>query len=225
MNSLLMRYAPLCIVILFTSVSCKQPENKKSNQSEATEIKISLKDALSRWKQDLVEAKVIGSPCDYESLDDPAAEKWRVDNAGQLDGLPSDELAYKSVGTDLNGDGKDDLLLYFQGNNCTGHNGDTKTYAKIIYSDGSEYSDLMNDIIRSIKTEYNRQRDEGKDLKPVTDDYLETTTTITGYRDGIRGGFLLYTASDAHCCPSYNGQYVYHPSDKRMEISVEGNNE
>lgn len=222
--NILMKYALLYIVILSLVISCMQPESKENKQSEATEIKIDLKDALSRWKQDLVEAKLIGYPCDYESLDDPAAEKWRVDNTGQSDGLPSDEQAYKSVGTDFNGDGKQDLLLYFQGNNCTGHNGNTKTYAKIIYSDGSEYSDLMNDIIRSIKTEYDRQRDAGKDLKAVTDDYLETTTSITGYRDGIRGSFLLYAPNDAHCCPSYSGQYIYHPSDKKMEISVEQNN-
>jgi len=210
-----MRILIFSLIVLVTA-ACNQ-KNKPGNTHLEPQTEI------SKWKNELLESKQIGNPCNYESFNDSSARKWTAENPGQLDGLPGDD-EIKSVITDLNGDHKNDLLMYFQSKNCTGHNGGTKTYAKIIYSDGSSQPDVVSEIIRNIRDEYNKRRATDKNLKETTGDYLETTTTIDGYVDGITGEFRLYTSDDPHCCPSYNGKYIYDPNKKKIELQISQNN-
>ncbi|MBE0651582.1 MAG: hypothetical protein IH595_12185 [Bacteroidales bacterium] len=199
-------------LLLFGLFACNQ-STKQSSQQE-------VKAAINTWKQELLAAKQIGPPCDYTSMASPEAQKWREANPGQLDGLPADDKAIKTVWFDLNNDHKKDLLLYFQGVNCTGHNGGTQTYAKIIYSDSTADSNVMEEIIHAIQAEYNRMKETDPDLKAITSDYMTTTTTITGYHNGITGTFRLYTNEDAHCCPSYSGTYTYRLQTKKMTLRI-----
>lgn len=78
----------------------------------------------------------------------------------------------------------------------------------------------MNEIISAIQSEYNQMKDTDKNLKKITDSYLETTTSIDGYQNGIIGTFKLYTNEDPHCCPSYSGNYIYNVNNKFMEIEI-----
>lgn len=206
-----MRIRLLILPLLFGLVACNQRTKSES---------INTKAAIQKWETELLASKQIGPPCDYKNPASPEAQKWRTENPDQLDGLPAYDQHIKSVWADLNNDHKKDLLLYFQGVNCTGHNGDTRTYAKIIYSDGASDSNLMNEIIHAIQTEYTRMQTTNRNLKAVTKDYMETTTTITGYHDGINGAFRLYTKDDAHCCPSYSGTYTYRLPEKKMTLGI-----
>lgn len=140
-----------------------------------------------------------------------------------MDGLPLDDGGINSVLGDFNNDSQEDLLLYFQAENCTGYNGGTETFAKIIYSDGTAKSDLMSEKRNAIQSEYQQSENENEKLREVTDAYLATTTTINGYRIGVTGDFRLYTETDAHCCPSYSGTYVYELKGKKMQIKVSEN--
>jgi hypothetical protein len=211
----------LCIILLTALGACKQgakQENSK-NDIQTTQV-VKIKTEIEKWKQELLKSKQIGSPCNYECLDSLVHKKWRDDNPDQMDGLPIDDKKIKAVRSNFNNDNKEDLLLYFQGENCTGHNGGTKTYAKIIYSNGTSKSDLMTEIITTIQSEYNQRRETTKNLKEITISYLETTTTIDGYHNGITGRFILYAKDDAHCCPSYKGIYTYELKRKNMEIEI-----
>ena len=130
----------------------------------------------------------------------------------------ADEI--KAVTANLDDDDQFDLLLYFQSVNCTGHNGGTKFFARIIYANGTTMPDLMDLLINNILIEYEQKRKTDDSLEPVTSNYLETTTTITGYNNGLHGSFSLYTEEDAHCCPTYNGSYLYNVQEDEMEIQI-----
>ncbi len=220
-----LRILVLCSILL-TAAACRQNTKKGNNSNDVQVAKVNpieVKTEIEKWKKQLVENRQIGNPCNCEKLDSPSIQKWEKDNPGQIDGLPSDDKKIKSVSFDFDNDNKAELLLYFQGENCTGHNGGTKTYAKIIYSDGTSKSDLMTEIINSIQSEYNQSRKTNNNLKEITNDYLETSTTIGGYHNGIIGEFSLYTKDDAHCCPSYKGTYTYKLKSKSMEIEISKN--
>lgn len=202
----MMRTRFLILLLLFGFLGCRQGN-------------IDTKTAIQNWKQELRTSKQLGPPCTYKNLASTEAQKWIKDNPDQMDGLPADEDIH-SVWADLNNDGKNDLLLYFQGVNCSGHNGGTQAYAKIIYSNGTRNSLLMPEIRDAILAEYNRMRETNSNLKAVTADFLETTTTITGYQNGITGSFRLYTKEDPHCCPSYSGTYTYRLPVKKMTLNI-----
>ena len=220
-----MRRRKLKFLIFWSALLLMGACNLANNKNDIKSKPIDIKQEIGKWKQELLESRQIGSPCNYEHEDSLVRQKWRDDNPDQMDGLPFDEKEIKSVRFDFNNDGKEDLMLYLQGVNCTGHNGGTETFAKIIYSGGKSKSDLMNEIMTTIQTEYNLKRKTNKNLKEITDDYLKTTTTISGYENGIRGEFRLYTKDDAHCCPSYNGFYVYNLAEKKMKIDISENND
>ena len=221
-----LRLLALCVMLL-TTVACNQNltreysdvKNKLSHSG-----KLDVKVEVEKWKQELLKSKQIGSPCNHDHIGSIEYQKWIDDNPHQKDGLPLDDKEIKAVQSDFNSDDNEDLLLYFQGENCTGHNGGLKTYAKIVYSKGTSKSDLMTEIINTIQSEYNEMKKTNKNLKEITSSYLEETTTIDGYDNGIIGKFRLYTKDDAHCCPSYEGIYTYELKSKNMEINISDSN-
>ncbi|GAA3584468.1 hypothetical protein [Snuella lapsa] len=210
-------------LILLTTLACSQ----NSRQSSSIEIKaiqngqLNIKVEIEKWKQELMQAKQIGSPCYFrKTLDSLDYINWYKENPNQEDGLPFDDSEYKLVRQDFDSDKKDDLLIYFLAENCTGHNGGTKTFTKIIYSNGKVKSDLMDDIIRAIVREYDNKR-ISNNLKEITDSYLKTTTTISyGYGNYVFGDFRLYAKDDAHCCPSFEGRYSYNLKENRINIRL-----
>jgi hypothetical protein len=176
--------------------------------------------AIHQWKKQLLASKQIGPPCQFKSLASSEAQQWRNAHPDQLDGLPANDSAIKVVKADLNNDHKNDLLLYFQGVNCTGHNGNPRTYAKIIYANGTRDVHVMSEIIHAIRAKYLSMGKSNPNLEAVTGDYMETTTTINGYHKGITGTFRLYSTGDAHCCPSYSGTYIYRLPEKKVMLQL-----
>lgn len=201
----------ILLPVLF--ISCTNKDNLQSDKT------INVYVETEAWKEDLLKDKVIGEPCEYNSDVENAMLDWQNENPDQVDGLPANDNAYHFKLADINNNEKDDVLLYFQADNCTGHNGSTPTFAKIIYSDGAHKDDVLSEIITSIQREFNQLSKEN-DWEQVTDNYMDNTTTITNYNDGIIGKFTLYTEDDAHCCPSYSGDYKYNVADKKIEIEV-----
>ncbi|MBE9469246.1 MAG: hypothetical protein IMY72_13125 [Bacteroidetes bacterium] len=210
--------------MLLSIIACNQ-NAKKGNCEDENQIKksgkLEVKAEIEKWKKELLEKKLIGNPCYFRKTHDSTdCINWYENNPDQQDGLPFDDKMIKSVCHDFNNDKKEDFLLYFMSENCTGHNGGAKTYATIIYSNNISNSDLMNEIIRAILSEYKQMMRVDKNLKEITDAYLESTTTIDAYKNGIIGQFRLYTKEDPHCCPSYTGNYTYQVENKSMMIEI-----
>jgi hypothetical protein len=177
---------------------------------------------LEKWKKELVDSKQLGNPCNFENALTPEAAKWAKDNPDQMDGLPKNDKDIATINSDFDGDGKQDLLMYFNSNNCSGHNGGTPSFAKIVYANNTSNAELMKDIKQSIITEYKAQKEKNPKMKEISDSYLDESLTIS-YKNGITGSLNLYTNEDAHCCPSYNGEYTYNVIDKKLNLTITEN--
>lgn len=211
-------------LMLLTILACNnQNSNQKSNRDKQSmqNGQLEANTEIEKWKQELLETKQIASPCYFrKTLDSADFVNWYKNNPNQNDGLPLNDKDILSLSYDFDSDNKEDLLLYFMAENCSGHNGNPKTYAKIIYSNGNIKSNLMNDIINAIQIEYNNKR-KTNNLKEITDSYLESTTTISsGNESWVFGSFSLYTKDDAHCCPSYTGKYRFDHNKNKIEINL-----
>jgi len=196
---------PLALLSVLLIISCK-----------TSTVHINAQKEIGKWKNELINKKMIGAPCSYKDVSRQQASEWLKENPGQMDAFPSDGKSISTVNADFDGDGKQDLLLYFLSENCTGHNGDTPSFARIVYADGTYTSDLMTEIRLSILDKYNEKRKSEK-LKEITDSYFNESVTIS-YDNGIKGEFKLYANDDAHCCPSYKGTYFYDVNGKKIEI-------
>lgn len=179
-------------------------------------VRIDAREEIEKWKNELINEKMVGAPCNYKDISSQQALDWSKENPGQMDAFPSDDKSISIANADFDGDGEKDLLLYFVSENCTGHNGDTPSFGRIVYADGTSTSDLMHEIRLSILDKYNEKRKSEK-LKEVTDSYFSESVTIS-YDYGIKGEFRLYATDDAHCCPSYSGTYVYNVKEKKIQI-------
>lgn len=210
------------LTVLFLN-SCK--ENSKQENSETTDsstIRINTKDELKKWKKQLVDSKQLGNPCNFDMLTTEAA-KWAKDNPKQENGLPTNDTEITTINSDFDGDSKQDLLMYFNSNNCSGHNGGKPSFAKIVYANNTSNAELMKDIKQSIITEYKAQKEKNPKIKEISDYYLDETLTFS-YKNGITGEFKLYTKDDAHYSTSYNGNYVYNVKDKKLNLTISENN-
>ena len=112
--------------------------------------------------------------------------------------------------------------MYFSSINCSGHNGGTPSFAKIVYANNTSNAELMKEIKQSIIKEYKAQKEENPKMKEILDSYLDETLTFS-YKNGITGEFKLYTKDDAHYAPSYNGNYVYNVKDKKLNLIIREN--
>lgn len=196
---------PLALLSVLLIISCK-----------TSTVHINAQKEIGKWKNELINKKMIGAPCNYKDLLSQQAFEWSKENPGQMDAFPSNDKSISAVSADFDGDGKQDLLLYFISENCTGHNGDTPSFARIVYADGACISDLMQEIRQCILEKYNDKRKSEK-LKEITDSYFNESVTIS-YDNGIKGEFKLYANDDAHCCPSYKGIYEYNVKEKKINI-------
>lgn len=199
-----------------TSISITK-ENVENGQ------KIDPMDALQTWKNDLLEQKQLGGFADFEDINSKESKDWKAKYPNQLDGLPEeDEFEYAWI--DLNNDQKEDLLMYFQSENYSGHNGDSPSFARVVYSDGQIEDSILFKIKSSILESYKAALKTDPTLREVTDNYLNQTLSIDYDKTkGIHGEFELYTVDDAHCCPSYEGEYQYDMVTNQATIIVEKN--
>jgi hypothetical protein len=174
---------------------------------------------IQKWKEELVAQKRVGRACHFESLDTPEAQKWREDNPHQMFGLPKNDKDIGIAKHDWDGDGQLDLFVYFSSDNCSGRNGGTPSFAKIIYATGAVNSDVATEINTAIVNAYQQMRVEDARLKEIQIDYLPISVAIS-YDKQIRGDVKLYAPDDAHCCPSYKGKYTYDPHSKKAILQI-----
>lgn len=199
----------------------KKQTNEESSSPEATvDIKIDVQKEIDQWKEELINDNLLGEPCSGEMANFEKRERWIQDNPDQLNGFPSNSDKVNDAKADFDKDGLEDVLLYFNSENCTGHNGGSPSFAKIIYGNGKTEMNVQNDIISAIMDAYKVKRDTESNLKEVTDNYLKENVTIDYAKEQIRGEFRLYTGEDAHCCPLYTGKYTYNPTTKRADIDL-----
>lgn len=210
------------LTALFLNSCNRATKQENSETDDISTIRINTKVELEKWKKELVDSKQLGNPCNFENALTPEAAKWAKDNPEQMDGLPNDK-DIATINSDFDGDGKQDLLMYFDSNNCSGHNGGSPSFAKIVYANKTSNAELMKDIKNSIITEYNAQKEKNPKMKEITDSYLDGTVSIS-YKNGIIGEFQLYTNDDARYAPSYNGNYVYNVKDRKLNLTISENN-
>ena len=159
---------------------------------------------ISKWRRELLANGEVGNPCDSD------ATKWISRNPESYYGLP-DTIQFQF--SDNNGDGKNDLLLYFEaGESCTGGHQEGADFLTYLYSSGADY--LRNDHLRTeiaskIGETYFQQT--GKESGRVI-------FFVSGFEKVIKGTYRLWQADDPDCCASVEGNFTYNPS--RWEIII-----
>lgn len=218
-------YLFLALCSLFFFIACNDSKKEKVDTIEEAEVineevAIDVPKEIEQWRQDLISGQVLGKECDFEDDDIEARQDWANKNQDQLDGFPSDPNRVGVARADFDRDGEEDVFLYFNSENCTGHNGSTPSFAKIIYGNGESKEHVQDDIIKAVQQAYKKKREEDKSLLEVTDNYFRNTLTIDYRDDSIMGQYRLYRSKDAHCCPTYIGTYHYDPGTEMAEIEV-----
>lgn len=212
-------------IVVFAFSGCKQNNKEQGDETLSTDSttvvgQIDAEREIDVWKQDLIASKTLGKPCNMDKAGREDREKWTADNPGQLDGFPSDKDRVGIGKADFDNDGEQDVILFFNSENCTGHNGGAPSFAKIIYGDGHPQLNVQDDIHNAGLAAYKEKKKSNNDLLDVTDNDLRNTLSIGFVDNHIQGEFKLYTNDDAHCCPSYTGKYTYDPTGGQAEIEV-----
>ena len=208
----------LLATIYFVVFSCQGQQRSYNSSSTSTNI-IDSKYEISKWKKELLDSKRIGRPCTFDEPGGPSTTQWSNDNPDLYDGLPAHDSLIQVINMQLDQDSNADLLMYLVSENCTGHNGGQPSFAKIVFSNGKQISDLMTEIKDAILQDYNTRRKSNSALKEITQDYLDQKLTIQ-FNQKIEGEFSLYTSEDPHCCPSYLGFYTYNPYTHQIETEI-----
>lgn len=188
------------MLISIAVASCEAGKEKKQglNPDEFARTEI------SKWRRELLANGEVGTPCDSD------ATKWISQNPESYYGLP-DTIQFQF--SDNNGDGINDLLLYFEaGESCTGGHQEGADFLTYLYSSGTDY--LRNDHLR---TEI-----AGK----IGEAYFQQTEKeagrviffVSGFEKEIKGTYRLWLTEDPDCCASVEGDFTYHPS--RWEINI-----
>lgn len=215
----------LFIILFFGACHQNSERNKETTISQKPFHKINSTTELAKWKKDLFDKRILGTPCGNPEFAENRA-KWAEENFQEvMNGLPQNEKDYHLIYSDFNNDKKEDLLMFFESQNCTGHNGHVSpNFAKVIYSDGTVNADLAKDIYVGILKEFNNRRKKDPSLKEVLEAYLETDTSIETYKNGeLSGIYSLYGLYDGHCCPSYSGRYTYNITTQTTSLIINKN--
>lgn len=208
------------IIVLCTSILVIGCNNSSKNQPVSR--KIVIKEEIEKWRKDVVGSGVLGNSCEGIKIQTPEAIKWEMENPKNQDGFPKDKNI-KSVFKDFDGDKMDDLLMTFDAEACTGHNGGTSTFAKIVFANGNNI-DIMNTIKKGIVDEYKKMQEKDKGLKKVnTENFFNESVTLDSINSHVLGRFSLWTDNDAHYAPSYYGSYVYDTKNSSVTIKIAKN--
>lgn len=195
-----MRSNFLLVFLMAFVFYCHQPSGQNAKNDSVRFVK----NETEKWKKDLLISGEVGGPCGDEYM------KWNEKYPESYYGLP-DTIHSKIV--DMNGDGKDDILLYFQaGEACTGGHEEGSDFLKLIYSNGNEY--LQNNYLRAkIEKGINYQFDCETGLFS-----RRAIFSITDIDKQISGTFRVWTSDDPDCCASYDGTFKYNPFTWKMEL-------
>lgn len=187
-------------LIMVSFASCYQQTSQNGN----IDIKQFSKNETEKWKKELLLNGDVGTPCEEDYM------KWNAKNPESYYGLPAEVL---SNIYDINGDSKDDILLFFQaGESCTGGHEEGSDFVALIYSNGNEYLENMNlraKIEQKLQDEFHLQ----------TDTFARRAIfSITDFKQQISGTFQLWTEEDPDCCASHQGIFKYDPFTWKIEI-------
>jgi len=175
-----------------------------TSQDKTNELKQLAKTEIEKWKKELLISGEVGGPCEEDYM------KWNEKYPESYYGLP-DTIQSKIV--DMNGDGKDDILLYFPaGEACTGGHEEGSDFLKLIYSSGNEY--LQNNYLRAkIEKGIRYQSDYQTRLFSK-----RAIFSITDMDKQISGTFQVWIDDDPDCCAGYQGTFEYNPFTWKMEL-------
>lgn len=186
------------LLFIFGIFGCNKKQDKESFVENEKE----------KWKKELRLNGEIGPPC-IENYN-----KWAEENPDEYFGLPK---KVESKIYDFNNDGKDDILMYFHaGDPCNGGNGNASDYSQLVYSNGDDYlydKNIMFRIEQKIINEFEKK----------VNNYSNSVAFIENFDKEISGTYIVWTNEDAHCCPSYTGNYRYDILNKKIVINIAKN--
>ena len=195
-----MKSISLTVLLAALLFSCRRP----TDQNATNDINQFVKIETEKWKKELLISGEVGGPCEEDYM------KWNEKYPESYYGLP-DTIQFKTV--DMNGDGKNDVLLYFPaGEACTGGHEEGSDFLKLIYSSGDEY--LQNNYLREkIEKAIRYQSDLQSGLFS-----RRAIFSITNIDKQITGTFQMWTDDDPDCCASYEGTFKYNPFTWKIEL-------
>lgn len=195
-----MKSISLTVLLAALLFSCRRP----TDQNATNNINQLVKAETEKWKKELLISGEVGGPCEEDYM------KWNEKYPESYYGLP-DTIHSKII--DMNGDGKNDILLYFPaGEACTGGHEEGSDFLKLIYSSGDEY--LQNNYLREkIEKAIRYQSDLQSGLFS-----RRAIFSITNIDKQITGTFQMWTDDDPDCCASYEGTFKYNPFTWKIEL-------
>ena len=158
---------------------------------------------IEKWKKELYLNGEVGPPCgkDYQ--------KWTEENPNYYWGMQET----KTLISDFNADNVNDALVYFPAVNCVGGNGYDSDFSLLVYSHKNQLltdKNLTKNIQEKIKSAL-----ADKDIYGVN----TTLILFKSFSKTITGKYLAWVEEDAHCCPSYTGEFEYNPIDFSVKIT------
>ena len=178
--------------------------HRLTDQNTTNDINQFVKIETKKWKNELLTSGEVGGPCEEDYM------KWNKKYPESYYGLP-DTIHSKII--DINGDGKNDILLYFPaGEACTGGHEEGSDFLKLIYSSGNEY--LQNNVLREkIERGIRYQSDLQSGLFSQ-----RAIFSITNIDKQITGTFQVWIDDDPDCCAGFEGTFKYNPFTWKMEL-------
>ena len=158
---------------------------------------------IEKWKKELYLNGEVGPPCgkDYQ--------KWTEENPNYYWGMQET----KTLISDFNADNVNDALVYFPAVNCVGGNGSGSDFSLLVFSHKNQ---LLTD------KNLTKNIEEKIEIALADKDIYGVNTTLILFKSfskTITGKYLAWVEEDAHCCPSYTGEFEYNPIDFSVKIT------
>ncbi len=203
-----MKNSKTSITILFFFMiilqSCKNTNEKKVIENSMN----SFFEISENWKQDLLLNKKVYSVENEKK----AIEDYESKKSAYPVGLPS---YIDASFDDINFDKKNDALFYFYPIDILHGTGmiDQSDYSLLICTNGKEYEVIKDftEVIKSkIKSNYKDHR------------CYKVKLEFEGLREGlVVGNYSAWVNEDAHCCPTFKGEFSYDYLRKAVKLTSE----
>jgi hypothetical protein len=187
-------------LIIFLGGACKQRAVRCSISKD------SINHEIDKWKSELRINGVVGPPCKEQY------DEWIEENPNYYYGMQP----IRSLSSDLNEDGKEEVLCFFPALTCVGGNGTDSDFAMLLFHKDSmllSNKSIVLQIEEFIKGAVysNFRGDKAVEIADVNVFFDAMSETISGH-------YVLWIYEDAHCCPSFEGTFNYRPFELSIEI-------